>query len=250
MTPFAYLALLGWIPLVVVMFAILPSRRAATIAVIGAWLILPPYTIQIANLPDFSKNMAATVGMLLSTLIFAPDRILNFRPRWFDLPMLLWCLCGIASSLQNGLGIYDGLSDALGQVLSLGVALPARADVLRHPGGPALFRRRHGHRRALLRAPLPLGKPDEPAAPAENLRRRALGGNTAGRLSPASLLLVRARMRDVDDGRVARGLVAVATAVPSRGSGTSRSARCSCRSCWGRPSSAARPGHWPCSSAA
>ena len=100
MTPVAYLALLGWIPLVVVMFAILPSRQAATIAVIGAWLILPPYTIPISGLPDFSKNMAATVGMLLGTLIFAPDRILSFRPRWFDLPMLLWCFCGIASSLS------------------------------------------------------------------------------------------------------------------------------------------------------
>jgi hypothetical protein len=38
---------------------------------------------------------------------------LAFRPRWFDLPMLGWCLCPIASSLDNGLGIYDGLSEAL-----------------------------------------------------------------------------------------------------------------------------------------
>ena len=121
MTPVAYLALLGWIPLVVVMFAALPSRRAATIAVIGAWLVLPPYTIQISSLPDFSRNMAATVGMLLSTVIFAPDRILGFRPRWFDLPMFLWCFCGIASSLQNGLGIYDGLSDSLNQSLYWGL---------------------------------------------------------------------------------------------------------------------------------
>ena len=63
MTPIAYLALLGWVPLVVVMFAIFPSRQAATIAVIGAWLMLPPYAIPISGLPDYSKNMAATVGI-------------------------------------------------------------------------------------------------------------------------------------------------------------------------------------------
>ena len=39
-------------------------------------------------------------------------------------------------------------------------------------------------------------------------------GDAVGRLSPARLLLDRARMRHVDDGRVARGLVAVAMRCP------------------------------------
>ena len=104
MTPLAYLALFGWIPSVMVMFAMMPARQAATIAVIGGWLLLPPYQLDIAGLPDYSKTMAASLGLMLGTLIFAPDRLLSFRPRWFDLPMLLFCLCGIASSLQNGLG--------------------------------------------------------------------------------------------------------------------------------------------------
>ena len=121
MTPIAYLAMLGWIPLVVVLFALLPSRRATTIAVIGAWLILPPYSIAISGLPDYGKNMAAMLGIVLGTVIFAPDRLITFRPRWFDLPMFLWCFTGIASSLYNGLGPYDGLSDALGQTLTWGL---------------------------------------------------------------------------------------------------------------------------------
>ena len=54
---------------------------------IGAWLLLPPYAIAIAGLPDYSKTMAASLGVVLGTLIFAPDRLLSFRPRWFDLPM-------------------------------------------------------------------------------------------------------------------------------------------------------------------
>ena len=92
MTIFAYLALLGWIPVVLIIFALLPSRCAATTAVIGAWLLLPPFGLAISGLPDYSKTTAATLGVLLGTLIFDPDRLLTFRPRWFDLPMLLWCL--------------------------------------------------------------------------------------------------------------------------------------------------------------
>ena len=94
MTIVAYIALFGWVPAILVFFALLPGRRAATIAVIGAWLLLPPYQIPVSNFPDYSKNTAATLGMILGTLFFGPDRILAFRPRWFDLPMLVWCFCG------------------------------------------------------------------------------------------------------------------------------------------------------------
>ena len=109
----AYLALYGWIPVIVIMFALLPNRLAATTAVIGAWLILPPYSMPMAGLPDYSKSTAAVFGVLLGTFFCCPDRILTFRPRWFDLPMALWCLSGIVSSLQNGLGLYDGLASSL-----------------------------------------------------------------------------------------------------------------------------------------
>jgi hypothetical protein len=120
-TLFALIALFGWIPFVVALYAILPRRLAATIAVIGAWLTLPPYGINIAGLPDYTKNTAATLGMMLGAFLFDPVRVTRFRPRWFDLPMLLWCSCGIASSLHNGLGLYDGLSDALTQTIAWGL---------------------------------------------------------------------------------------------------------------------------------
>ena len=121
MTIAAYIALFGWIPAIVILYALLPARLVSSIAVIGAWLLLPPYSISISSLPDYSKNTAATMAMVLGTLLFAPSRILRFRPHLFDLPMLGWCLCGIASSLQNGLGLYDGLSDALRQFLYWGL---------------------------------------------------------------------------------------------------------------------------------
>lgn len=121
MTLFAFIALLGWVPCVIIMFALMPARAAAATAVVGAWLLLPPFTLVFSGLPDYSKSTAAIAGVILGTLIFDPVRIMSFRPRWFDLPMLLFCFCGIASSLQNGLEFYDGLANALGQSLTWGL---------------------------------------------------------------------------------------------------------------------------------
>ena len=121
MTLFAYLALLGWIPLGITMFAVVPARKAVAFIVVGGLLILPPYTLDISGLPDYSRIMAASISVILGTVIFAPDRFLNFRPRWFDLPMLAWCFSSMASSLYNGLGVYDGLAATLSQVLTWGL---------------------------------------------------------------------------------------------------------------------------------
>ena len=98
------IALLGWIPLSISLLALLPPRRAVVVSVIGAWLLLLPAAIPLSGLPDYDKMMAATVGILLGTLIFQPNRLLEFRPRRFDLPMLCWCIAPLISSLQNGLG--------------------------------------------------------------------------------------------------------------------------------------------------
>jgi tetratricopeptide (TPR) repeat protein len=114
------MALFGWIPIVLMMFAVLRPQRAAAVAVVGAWLLLPPIIIPIAHLPDYSKSTAATLGILLATAIFCPHRILGFRTRWFDLPMVGWFLSPIASSLDNGLGLYDGLSGSLTAIVDWG----------------------------------------------------------------------------------------------------------------------------------
>jgi tetratricopeptide (TPR) repeat protein len=103
-------ALLSWIPLCLVLFAVLPPRQAVLIGVIGGWVLLPPASIPLSGFPDYDKAMAIVVGVMLGTLIFQPNRLLEFRPRWFDLPALLWCFSPMVSSLSNGLGMYDGMS--------------------------------------------------------------------------------------------------------------------------------------------
>jgi hypothetical protein len=115
-----FISLIGWIPAVVVMFALWPVRKAAAAAVIGAWLLLPPFGISLPGFPDYSKVTAASLGVLFGTMFFGIHHIIAFRPRWFDVPMLLWCFTGLFSSLANGLGPYDGLSESLSLFLNWG----------------------------------------------------------------------------------------------------------------------------------
>jgi tetratricopeptide (TPR) repeat protein len=116
-----YAMLFGWIPFVLVLFALMPPHRAAAVAVVGAWLVLPPVAIGIAGLPDISKSSVTTAGIMMGTLFFGLNYLSKFRPRWFDLPMLMWCFTGIATSVQNTLGFYDGLADAVTQALMWGL---------------------------------------------------------------------------------------------------------------------------------
>ena len=204
-----YVALLGWIPVCLALFVALPARQAAIAGVIGAWLLLPPVSIPIALLPDYDKSMAAVVGIILATLIFQPHRLLGFRARWFDLPIVIWCLCPIASSLSNDLGLYDGLSTSLVQIVRWG---------LPYLIGRLYFGDQEGLRELtigivigglILRPPLHLRNQDEPRAAGPSLRDRWLGRDADGWLSPESILRDRPGARDVDDGGIADGRVAL-----------------------------------------
>ena len=118
MSLFATIALFGWIPVALVLFWLLPAQRAMVAGSISAWLLLPPTGIDLPGLPTYDKAVAATVGILLATAIFELNRLVSFRLRWFDLPMLLWCLCPFCSSISNGLGVYDGLTEAFRQTIT------------------------------------------------------------------------------------------------------------------------------------
>ncbi len=106
----ALIALLGWVPLVLVLFAFLPARRAVVVGAVGAWLILPPVGIALPGFPDYDKAVAATVGILIGTAVFESRRLLSLRPTWVDLPMILGPVIPFLSSLSNNLGVYEALS--------------------------------------------------------------------------------------------------------------------------------------------
>jgi hypothetical protein len=115
------LVMLGWIPIVIYLFSRYPARRAIVISFIVAWLFLPQAVLPLPGLPDYDKMAATCYGIVIATCIYDIGRFRSFRFSWLDIPMLIWCLCPIASSLSNELGWYDGMSAALGQTVTWGI---------------------------------------------------------------------------------------------------------------------------------
>ncbi len=115
------LALFGWIPVVVLLFSVLPPRRAAIVSFVVAWMFLPQTGYVIPGLPDYTKVTAASVSVLLAAALFDQRSLLSVRLRLLDVPMLIWCFSPFASSISNGLGAYDGVSAAVNQTVTWGL---------------------------------------------------------------------------------------------------------------------------------
>lgn len=115
------LILFAWIPLVVGLFVVLPPRRAVIAAFLVAWLFLPVAGYSLPGLPDYTKMSATCLGVLLGAALFDAGRLTTFRMRWVDLPMGIWCVVPFASSIHNGLGVYDGVSALLNQSVVWGL---------------------------------------------------------------------------------------------------------------------------------
>lgn len=127
MSPLVYLAMFGWIPFTLYLFSQysqagkLGIERAVVLSFIGAWLFLPEIAFPLPGLPDYTKLSATCYGILLATIIFDVQRFRSFRPGWLDLPMAIWCVSPVAASLTNNLGLYDGLSAMLTQIMTWGI---------------------------------------------------------------------------------------------------------------------------------
>jgi hypothetical protein len=119
---FVPITLFGWIPVILLIFALLPPRRAVLTAFLFAWLFLPMAGYELRGLPDYTKRSATSLGVVLAMVIFHSEWLFALRPRWIDLPMTTFCvLCPFVSSLTNGLGVYDGCSMVLSYVTTWGL---------------------------------------------------------------------------------------------------------------------------------
>lgn len=121
MTILVHVALIGWIPLVLVLFSALPPRRAVIAAFLIAWLFLPMAGYQLAGLPDYNKMSATCLGVLLGALLFDSERVFSFRPNWVDVPMAVYIGGAFITSILNGLGAHDGLSSLVGRIVLWGL---------------------------------------------------------------------------------------------------------------------------------
>ncbi|NCJ08396.1 O-antigen ligase domain-containing protein [Synechococcales cyanobacterium C] len=117
----AYLVMWGWIPVILYLFTRFPVQRALVISFVVAWLFLPQAEIVFSGIPNYTKISATCYGALLATFFFDGERFQDFRYRWIDVPMTLWCIAPFFSSVANGLGAYDGLSATLSQIVTWGL---------------------------------------------------------------------------------------------------------------------------------
>ena len=122
MSWFAHIALLMWIPAVLVLFTLLPPRRAVITALLTAWLFLPMGGYSLPGLPDYTKLSATCIGVLIGAAMFDPVRFQQFRANWIDLPMLMLCLSPAFASISNELGWRDALSASLDETVMWGAA--------------------------------------------------------------------------------------------------------------------------------
>jgi hypothetical protein len=122
---FVVAVLIGWIPVVLVIFSMLPPRRAATVAFVVAWLFLPVAAFKIPGIPVYDKMTATCVGILLAAVIFDLRQMtcLSFCPHLIDLPMIVYCLCPLATAWANDpeLTTKDGLQWTMANCISWGL---------------------------------------------------------------------------------------------------------------------------------
>ena len=122
MTPLVPLALFGWLPLSVILFASLPAHRAAMATVVIGMLFLPHAVYEVPLLPIYDKSAAMSIGLLLGSLVARDDGGARFRFTPYDLPIVVWCfLAPMGSSIANDLGIRDGVARSLSAVMDWGV---------------------------------------------------------------------------------------------------------------------------------
>jgi hypothetical protein len=115
------LVMLGWVPFVLWLFTKFPARQAVIISFITSWLFLPVVELVLPGIPDYTKVSATSYSILLATFVFDVERFKRFRFGVLDIPMAIWCFCPLISSLSNGLGLYDGISESLSQTMTWGI---------------------------------------------------------------------------------------------------------------------------------
>ena len=118
----AQLVAFASLPIILLLFQIFPTRKAILLSFVGGWLLLPLQAgMKLPLIPDFFKPTIMSYGVLLGILIFDFPRLINFKPKWIDIPILIWCVCPIFSYYTNGLRFYDGLNLAFSNVGNWGV---------------------------------------------------------------------------------------------------------------------------------
>jgi hypothetical protein len=114
----ANLALVAWVPCVLVFFQCMRSSRAAIAAFLLGWMFLPCHAVEFSGFIDITKGNVAGIGALLALLLMRRDCLRTFKPSWIDLPIAAHWLISVASLALNGFSPYAAMAGALNTFLT------------------------------------------------------------------------------------------------------------------------------------
>jgi hypothetical protein len=116
------IVMFGWILVSIVAFGKKEPRDAIIIVVVGGVLFLPMYAFKLPGIPEYTKVTAIAYCLLIGEFSCGQRRQHPVTRSSLDLPMVVWCFISpIATSLSNGLGLYNGVSNAIMNFLTWGV---------------------------------------------------------------------------------------------------------------------------------
>lgn len=111
------LSLLGWIPVSASLFMFFKPIRALTLAYLIGWLLLPVDSVNLRGFWDVDKVLATNIGVLIGSMLFCPGRLSTLRPKAPELILVLYGASTLVTSVVNGLGLYDGISNFLQRLM-------------------------------------------------------------------------------------------------------------------------------------
>lgn len=146
-TPFAYIVLIGWIPVVVVLFANLRPPIAAAVSFLVGILVLPVHlSFDLPGLPGFERESITTMSVLAALLIFRRNSFRHWlRPKWPVALVVGLAVTPFVTAFTNGdavtfgswsapgLAPWDGAGISLSLLLRFGIPFLIGCQVVRDP---------------------------------------------------------------------------------------------------------------------
>jgi len=119
---FIIAVLLGYLLIGAGLVVFLGGLRGVMAAIVIGWFFLPPGRgINLPGLPQYTKEFAVSYAILIGVIFSDSTRLLSFKPKLLDIPMLVWISAPLFSSVTNGLGYYEGLSGVYFNIFVFGV---------------------------------------------------------------------------------------------------------------------------------
>lgn len=114
------IALLAWFVIGTLLMMQKNGARAITLNFLLAIMILPSNSqVDVQLLPPLHKFSVAIYTGYIGTLLFHSQAINNLCIRWYDAILAVVLGCVVMTSVVNGFGLWDGISNFLDEFLSM-----------------------------------------------------------------------------------------------------------------------------------